>query len=423
MRKKMMALGLALAMVIAPAAFAAHNPPGFETGSCAYPANKPLPGSGTVREVPTAYPTIQKAVDAANEGDTIQLLPGTYNESVLVQTDALRIRGTERNTVILDGQSTKEVGFEVRSDYVLVENLTVHNYKNHGVRWFAQTGYWGRYITSYNNGLYGLYAFGSRCGQFDHSYTSANADSGFYIGECFPCDAVIHDVVAEENAIGYSGTNAGGNLVIRDSVWRGNALGIVPNTLDGEERPPQRGATFKNNVVDSNNGRTVPGAGWGALFWGVGIALAGGQGNVVTGNTVTNNALVGVVIAPIPDRNLWVPSGNVIWGNTVTHDAELYPDGYDLGQGAASGTNNCWADNTFGNSQPPQIQDVWSCALTTTPPGGSPLVEIGLAQGAAGINGREPARWQTWPAPGSKTAQPAALAGPISCWLPALGMC
>ena len=39
---------------------------------------------------------------------------------------------------------------------------------------------------------------------------SGSPDSGFYIGQCNPCHAVITDVVSEYNQLGYSGTNSSG---------------------------------------------------------------------------------------------------------------------------------------------------------------------------------------------------------------------
>lgn len=413
---------VAMAGLLPVAARAEHNVPGFETTSCAYPADRPLPGSGTVRLVPSQYPTIQAAVDAAVEGDTVRIAPGTYAEQVLVRTPGLRIQGTDRNAVVLDGQTTLEVGFEVESDRVIVENLTIHSFKEHGLRFFEQTGYWARYVTAYNNGLYGIFAFGSRCGQIDHSFASGNADSGFYVGECYPCDAVIHDVEAFQNALGYSGTNAGGNLILRDSKWIENAMGIVPNSLDGEERPPQRGTTIKNNLVENNNTHDAPGVGIAGQYFGAGIVIAGGTANSVYGNTVRDHALAGIALTPLPDRNVWIATGNTIWGNAVSHDANRFPDSYDLAQGASSGTNNCWADNVFATSGPDHIEDIWSCALPTTPPGGDPRVEQSLVIGAAGFNGRQISPWQTWPAPGPQTTQPGGLDGPLASWLPALGL-
>ena len=46
-----------------------------------------------------------------------------------------------------------------------------------------------------------------------HSYASGSPDAGFYIGQCYPCNAVIDDVISEYNGLGYSGTNSGGDLV------------------------------------------------------------------------------------------------------------------------------------------------------------------------------------------------------------------
>ena len=125
------------------------------------------------------------------------------------------------------------------ADGVAVENLTARNYTENGFFWTGVLGYRGSYLTAYRNGDYGIYAFDSQYGQFDHSYASGSPDSGFYIGQCNPCHAVITDVVSEYNQLGYSGTNASGDLFIVNSVWSHNRTGIVPNSLDGEELAPQ----------------------------------------------------------------------------------------------------------------------------------------------------------------------------------------
>ena len=45
------------------------------------------------RHVPSQYPTIQAAVNAANDGDTIRIAPGIYNERVLMEGRAVALRG------------------------------------------------------------------------------------------------------------------------------------------------------------------------------------------------------------------------------------------------------------------------------------------------------------------------------------------
>jgi len=379
------------------------------------------------------------------------------------------IRGESRTGVVLDGtqrngsggavldaknlpKSFYDIGVQVEADRVVVENLTAHNFTYHGVHWHNITGFWGRYLTTYNLGDYGIFAIGSRCGEINDSYASGGADSGIYIGECFPCDTVIHHIASERNALGYSGTNAGGNLVLRDSIWNDNGMGIVPNSEDGEERPPQRAIIIKNNIIDHNNGKTAPGIGIQANFWGIGIAIAGGQQDVVYGNEIVDNGINGVVLAPLPDQNVYIPSSNAIWGNTITHNAKTWPNSVDMAQGATSGPNNCWSDNVFGTSEPPLLQTLWSCDVTAgtwvTPPGGDPRVELKLVLDVADgtlrdtngrripaplADGRTPSPWQTWAAPvcGARLVNgydvnpcidQSASGGAVTSWLPGLGL-
>ncbi|HEX9697467.1 MAG TPA: right-handed parallel beta-helix repeat-containing protein [Actinomycetota bacterium] len=434
MIRRLIATTIALATLAAPIASQAYgNGTGFKTGSCEYPAGTPLPGSGALLEVGNGgYASIQSAVDDASEGDTILIHPGIYYEKVVVATPGLRIRGTDRDQVILDGEFTKNFGFDVNADRVVLENMTGRNYRDTAFWWLSVTGYWGRYLTAYNNGRYGVYAYDARCGQMDNSYASGNADSGFYIGECYPCDAVITDVEAAENALGYSGTNAGGNLLLKDSSWHDNALGIVPNSLDGEAGPPQRGVTIENNTIIDNSRIDAPGVGIAALFYGVGIAIAGGSSNHVIGNEIRGHEMAGIVLAPLPDQFLYVPAGNTIWGNTVS-DSGLA----DLAQGASSGPGNCWDHNTYESTAPELLETVWGCTNNDpdtpklpfysgiTPPGGDPRVEVGLIEGFAGVNGRVVSDWKTWPAPTCASAASSCVdmphgLGAVEAWLPAL---
>src|SRR5260370_30502837 len=103
-----------------------------------------------------------------------------------------------------------------------------------------------------------MYAADSQHGQFDHSYASGSGDSGFYIGACDPCHAVISDVMAEDNAVGFSGTNASNDLAIVSSRWRDNGLGIVPNSLDDEPLAPQDSMVIAGNQVSGHPNTATP---------------------------------------------------------------------------------------------------------------------------------------------------------------------
>ncbi|MDH4306924.1 MAG: plastocyanin/azurin family copper-binding protein, partial [Acidimicrobiia bacterium] len=238
----------------------------------------PSEWSGTTRNVPADYPTIQSAVDAAEPGDLVLVEPGVYKEAVTVTTPGLVIRGTDRNSVILDGEFTRENGIAVTADGVAIENMTARSYTVNGFFWNGVTGYRGSYLTAIDDWVYGIYAFDSVDGLFEYSYASGAWDAGFYIGQCDPCNAVVTDVVAEYNGLGYSGTNSSGNIWIVNSEWRYNVAGIVPNTLDSELLPPANNVVVAGNYIHHNGeAEEAPNrtAEWSAF--GNGVVLAGAR--------------------------------------------------------------------------------------------------------------------------------------------------
>ena len=171
--------------------------------------------SGRTIRVPRDAKTIQQAVDRAKSGDLVLVAPGVYREGVTIATDGVVLRGTDRNRTILDGEFKRENGVKVDgADGVAIENITARNFTKNGFFWTGVLGYRGSFLTASRNGDYGIYAFDSQWGQFDHSYASGSPDAGFYIGQCNPCHALITDVVSEHNQLGYSGTNSSGDLFI-----------------------------------------------------------------------------------------------------------------------------------------------------------------------------------------------------------------
>jgi plastocyanin len=319
--------------------------------------------SGRTVRVPGDAETIQAAVDRAKRGDLVLVSPGVYHEAVIVTTDGIVIRGLDRNTTVLDGEFKRENGvFVVGADGVAVENLTARNYTENGFFWNGVLGYRGSYLTAYRNGDYGIYAYDSQYGQFDHSYASGSPDSGFYIGQCDPCHAVITDVVSEFNQLGYSGTNSSDDLFIVNSVWRRNRAGIVPNSLDTEELPPQGSNTIAANVVTRNGDPDAAHSSTSEfdVVFGGGIVIGGGIDNVVTKNRVTENPKIGIAVAPNPGINggrLWPATGNAVTDNVVEHSGTA--DLVTLLPGVDDG--NCFSGNTFTTSAPANLEQAKPC--------------------------------------------------------------
>jgi Right handed beta helix region len=343
--------------------------------------------------VPDDYDTIQAAVDAAEPGDLILVGPGVYEEAVNVETDELTIRGLDRNEVILDGGFEKDNGIRVvGANGVAIENMTARNYTNNGFFWTGVDGYRGSYLTTYRIGDYGIYAFDSTSGLLEQSYTSGSPDAGVYIGQCYPCDAVIDGVVSEYNGLGYSGTNSGGNLLIVNSTFRNNRAGIVPNSGSYELCYPERDTTIVGNLVYDNNQADSPAIEVAFDAQGNGILVAGGVGNTIERNRVWDHDLTGIGLVPFPESDandvvppaenddmpcdeardlpaadpadvpetvLWNPRDNTVIGNVI-EDSRLA----DIGVGSledVSTMRNCFADNEFATSAPVDVEALAPC--------------------------------------------------------------
>jgi plastocyanin len=325
------------------------------------------------------YKTIQSAVNAAKPGDAVLVSPGVYREQVVVRTPHLLIRGLDRNKVIIDAEFKRPTAINVQgADDVSIENMSARNATLNNFYWTDQHGYYGRYLTSYRSGDYGIFAFAAVDGVFEDSWASGSVDSAIYIGQCKPCNAVIRRVKASGSGLGYSGTNAGGNLVIEDSEWFQNfGGGITPNSLITEKNPPQDGIIIRRNYVhDNNNKNAAQDDDLYAAVFGTGIVVAGGINDIVEDNRVENHDSFGILVTPLPDvstndpgtSQVFLPANNTIRNNTVKNSgiADIAMSQSDAG--------NCYSGNTFGTSLPAAIETAWSCDLPTTPPGGDPAV-------------------------------------------------
>jgi hypothetical protein len=386
----------------------------------------------TKAAVPYAhFTTIQAAVNAAAPGDWVLIDVGVYPEPVYVTTPNLHIRGMDRNGVIVDGQHQAGNGIEVwKADGVWIENLTVRNFDRptldgedgNEIWWnggdgsgqIGLQGWYGRYLTTYSDGLlagYGIFTSNAVSGFWDNIYASGFNDSGIYLGACRDCKAKIRNALIENNALGYSGTNSGGHIIIEKSTFRNNSSGIGPNSLNNDDQPPpqdgacnaglndsstpaflgtrvKRCTIIRKNVIENNGNLTTPANSTTASIpWGNGIILIGTYADLVKNNTIRNNPSVGLLglenpdpFPPTPSTVFFQLSGNRISGNTFEGNGTPGdPSSTDITLaggifGAQQSVNNCVSGNSLSTSSPPNIQDTWSCKHSTAPnPGGDAL--------------------------------------------------
>ncbi len=329
---------------------------------------------------------------------------------VVIRTPGLHIRGMNRNSVIVDGdkpgapqpcsaapqfQDYGAIGGDgqplgrngivaYKANDVWIENLTVCNFlggsgsSGYEIWWdggegsgkIGMHGYWGDYLTATStffdpsekhDATYGIFSNSAAGpGLWYQVYASNMNDSGAYIGACQQvCDVTIDHGWFEYNALGYSGTNSGGVVVIKNSQFDHNQDGLDTNTqVNGDPPPPQDGRcpgnkispithtrscwVFIHNFVHDNNNADVPASGSAAAGpVGTGMTVSGGRYDTIMDNTFENNGAWGFLFVPYPQSGpIWENKSCAYWGGVED------TSGLNLGC-ILDPEGNALVDNTF----------------------------------------------------------------------------
>lgn len=144
-------------------------------------------------------------------------------------------------------------------------------------------------------------------------------DSAYYVGACPDCNVTLDHVRGENAPQGYSGTNSGGHIVVKNSEFDNNETGFATGDLNNDDAPgPQDGTcpggavnpaapqnvqrknvcwVFTNNYIHDNNNPNVPEVGQaGSTPLGVGLSLSGARNDTVMNNRIVRNNAWGVLI-------------------------------------------------------------------------------------------------------------------------------
>ena len=116
------------------------------------------PKSDTVVIV-SAGESIQFAVQAAPPGTTIQVMPGTYKETVYIDKDGIRLIGVikEGRRPVLDGEGKMNDAILFSGNNIVVENFTITRYKGNGIMSQAGNNWEIRNNLIVDTGVYGIF--------------------------------------------------------------------------------------------------------------------------------------------------------------------------------------------------------------------------------------------------------------------------
>jgi hypothetical protein len=287
----------------------------------------------------------------------------------------------------------KDVGIRAdRADGFVLRRMTVAHAAEHGVYVHETDGYLLSLLKVFYNKDYGTLTFTSDHGVTKDCEAMGQGDAGLYPGAAPDTveqsnegrrrvNQVITRCDMHHNNIGYSGTMGNGTRVVGNNIWD-NAIGITTDSFFAAGHPgyPQDGATFEGNNIYSNNFNTfaegsdvepkVP------VPVGVGILIAGGNGNEVRNNRFWDNWRRGTMLIHVPDSlsdetstsQLSTSHRNRYHGNIMgrTPSGQRQPNGVDFWwDEAPSQQDNCWFDNGQVTTDPPAPLMPSSCDNTS----------------------------------------------------------
>ena len=205
----------------------------------------------TTITVPTNYPTIQSAINAANNGDTVLVSPGTYVENINFSGKAITVTSSNGSvTTIIDGNHNGTVVTFNHSETAasVLSGFTIRN-------GFQSGGFGG-----------GISVSSASPTISSNLITGNHAATGIGIFVSGGSSLIKNNTISNNDQTGAgSGGSGGGGILVFGST--SGTVQIVANTITN------------NSLLSGGPGGGISCAGGGALL----------QGNLISGNAVYND--------------------------------------------------------------------------------------------------------------------------------------
>ncbi|MFZ4983930.1 MAG: parallel beta-helix domain-containing protein [Blastocatellia bacterium] len=302
--------------------------------------------------------SIQAVLDQTVPGDTIEVEPGVYRESLLVDIDRITLRGLkiDGRRAVLDGGNELTDAVITSSHDFTIEGFGLKDYVNNGITVHGGRNSVFRDLEVVNTGLYGLYPVECDGVLIEDCTVSAIRDAGIYVGQSR--NIIVRRNHTHHNVTGIEIENSVNALVEKNDV-HDNTGGILVFLLPNNPSKVGTDTRVIGNRIANNNHPNFgdPTAIVGRVIPGTGMLIMAADRTEVTGNEITGNdtfgiGVVGLAIAFPKGRQFDVgaiPEGNRIYGNSMSgngrkpgglakeiglSDCDLFWDG--------SGWDNSW---------------------------------------------------------------------------------
>ena len=258
-----------------------------------------MAASATTIYVPDNYATVQEAVNASNNGDTIIVRDGTYTENIKVDKSlTIRSENGSAFTTIIAANSKHHV-FEVMVDYVNINGFSVRGAKADGFPAYAAGIYlsvWVDYCNiSDNNASHngdGIWLHGSSSNIIANNTVNSNSHNGIFVYSISDNNILINNIM---NLNYESGID----------IWGSNNNMIINNTASSNDKGISLFDSSNNIILGNNASNNNYGS------YNYGIYLLKSRNNSLINNIMSNNDY-GTYLLKSKNNNL---TNNIISNN------------------------------------------------------------------------------------------------------------
>jgi parallel beta-helix repeat protein len=241
--------------------------------------------------------SIQSAVQAAPPGTTIQVMPGTYKETVYIDKDGIRLIGVieEGRRPVLDGEGNLNDAILFSGNNIVVENFTITRYKGNGIMSQAGNNWEIRNNLIVDTGVYGIFPQLGQNGVIEHNVVSGIEDAAIYVGMSDNVHVAYNDVF--DSVAGIEIENSRHAIVEANRVYN-NTGGILAFITPGLPIKTTYDVIIRNNFILANNHVNfgAPGSTVAGIPAGTGILVMAADDVVIEGNIIRDNKNIGILI-------------------------------------------------------------------------------------------------------------------------------
>jgi len=299
---------------------------------------------------------IQDAVNKAQSGDTISVLPGTYNETVYIDKDNIALIGMvqEGQWPTLDGMGKLNDAVLYSGNGIRVENLKIVKFKGNAIMGQAGNNFVIRHNWIEDTGVYGIFPQFGQNGLIQYNVLSGIEDAAIYVGMSDNIQ-VDHNEV-HGNVAGIEIENSR-HAVVENNMVVDNAGGILTFVTPWLPIKTTFDVIIRNNFIVGNNHKNfgAPGSIVSGVPSGSGVIVMAAKDVVIENNVIRDNKNAGIIVA---DHKSFA---NI----TIDPESDPYPDRVSV------------LSNLFSNNGYEPIDDIKALMVASLTTHGPDIVAVG----------------------------------------------